>query len=261
MKSVFEASNSVEAHMVLHLLRQHGLAGRVEGEYLTGAMGDLPVAGLVRVVVDDPDYDAARAVVAAFEAEQPPDNGRAPAPRGPGRLAWAGIGLALGIVVTAAALRVPVADEGIDHDRDGVPDERPFYSASGQLLRMEIDRNLDHRVDAIVHYERGMAASEEDDDDFDGRFETRLFYRHGNLERSEVDADGDGLAEWRAAYRDGVLDAASIIEPSTGLPMRVEHYRLGRLTEAEQDDNGDGRLDTRLRYGPLGQVNGREPLP
>ena len=105
------------------------------------------------------------------------------------------------------------------------------------------------------------AASEEDDDDFDGRFETRLFYRHGSLERSEVDADGDGLAEWRAAYRDGVLDTATIIEPATGLPMRVEHYHLGRLTEAEQDDNGDGRLDTRLRYGPLGQVTSREPLP
>ncbi|MGM9488689.1 putative signal transducing protein [Ideonella sp. YS5] len=261
MKSVFEASNTVEAHMVLHLLRQHGLAGRVEGEYLTGAMGDLPVAGLLRVVVEEPDYDAARAVVAAFEAEQPRDSHQPSPPRGPGRLAWAGMGLALGIVVTAAALRIPAVDDGIDHDRDGLPDERLFYSASGQLLRVEIDRNLDHRVDAIVHYERGMAASEEDDDDFDGRFETRLFYRHGNLERSEVDADGDGLAEWRAAYRDGVLDSATVIEPSTGLPLRVEHYRLGRLTQAEQDDDRDGRLDTRLVYGPLGQVTSREPLP
>ncbi len=260
MKSVFEASNTVEAHMVLHLLRQHGLAGQVQGEYLTGAMGDLPVAGLVRVVVDEPDYEAARAVVAAFEAEQPAEPAHAPAPRGPGRLAWAGVGLALGIVVTAAALRIPVVEDGIDHDRDGVPDERLFYSASGQLQRVELDRNLDHRVDAIVHYERGMAASEEDDDDFDGRFETRLFYRHGNLERSEVDANGDGLAEWRAAYVDGVLDTATIIEPSTGLPLRVEHYHLGRLTQAEQDDDHDGRLDTRLRYGPLGEVAAREPL-
>ena len=261
MKSVFEASNTVEAHMVLHLLRQHGLAGRVEGEYLTGAMGDLPVAGLVRVVVEEPDYDAARAVVAAFEAEQPRDSGQPSPPRGPGRLAWAGMGLALGMVVTAAALRIPAVDDGIDHDRDGVPDERLFYSASGQLLRVEIDRNLDHRVDAVVHYERGMAASEEDDDDFDGRFETRLFYRRGNLERSEVDADGDGLAEWRGAYRDGVLDTATIIEPSTGLPLRVEHYHLGRMTRAEQDDDRDGRLDTRLSYGPLGEVKSREALP
>jgi hypothetical protein len=260
MKSVFEASNTVEAHMILHLLRQHGLAGRVEGEYLTGAMGDLPVRGLVRVVVEEPDYEAARAVIAAFEAEQPPDAAAAPAQRGPGRLAWAGIGLALGIVVTAAALRVPAVEDGIDHDRDGVPDERLFYSATGQLLRVELDRNLDHRVDAVVHYERGMAASEEDDDDFDGRFETRLFYRHGNLERSEVDSDGDGLAEWRAAFVDGVLDTATVIEPSTGLPLRVEHYHLGRLTQAEQDEDRDGRLDTRLRYGPLGEVNSRETL-
>lgn len=260
MKSVFEASNTVEAHMVLHLLRQHGLAGRVEGEYLTGAMGDLPVAGLVRVVVDEPDYETARAVVAAFEAEQPPDSARPSPPRGPGRLAWAVVGLAVGIVVTAAALRVPAVDDGIDRDRDGVPDERLFYSASGQLMRMEIDRNLDHRVDTVVHYARGMPAREEIDDDFDGRFETRSFYRHGNLERSEVDADADGLAEWRAAYRDGVLDTATIIEPSSGLPLRVEHYRLGRLVDAEQDDDHDGLLDTRLRYGPLGEVTTRDPL-
>lgn len=260
MKSVFEASNTVEAHMMLHLLRQHGLAGRVEGEYLTGAMGDLPVTGLVRVVVEEPDYEAARAVVAAFEAEQPSDTAHPPPPRGSGRLAWAGMGLALGIVVTAAALRVPAVDDGIDHDRDGVSDERAFYSATGQLLRMEIDRNLDHRVDAVVHYERGMPASEEDDDDFDGRFETRMSYRRGSLERSEVDADGDGLAEWRAAYRDGVLDTATLIEPSTGLPLRVEHYRLGRLVEADQDDDHDGQLDTRLRYGPLGEVTARAPL-
>ena len=260
MKSVFEASNTVEAHMVLHLLRQHGLAGRVEGEYLPGAMGDLPVSGLVRVVVDEPDYEAARAVVAAFEAEQPRDDARPAMRKSPSRLTWASVGLVLGIVVTAAALRVPVVEDGIDHDRDGVPDERMFYSASGQLLRVELDRNLDHRVDAIIHYERGMAASEEDDDDFDGRFETRLFYRHGNLDRSEVDANGDGLAEWRAAYHDGVLDTATIIEPSTGLPRRVEHYQLGRLVQAELDDDGDGRLDTRLRYGPLGEASSRETL-
>lgn len=247
--------------MVLHLLRQHGLQGRVEGEYLVGAMGDLPAAGLVRVVVDEPDYAAARAVVAAFEAEQPPDSAHPPPPRGPGRLAWAGMGLALGIVATAAALRVPVVDDGIDHDRDGVPDERAFYSASGQLLRMESDRNGDHRVDAIVHYERGMVASEEDDDDFDGRFETRSFYRAGTIERSETDEDGDGLYERRPTYRDGVLDTVSLIDPSTGWPLRVEHYRLGRLTEAEQDEDRDGRLDTRLRYGALGEVIARDALP
>jgi hypothetical protein len=260
MKSVFEASNTVEAHMVLHLLSQHGLAGRVEGEYLTGAMGDLPVSGLVRVVVDEPDYEAARAVVAAFESEQPADAALPAGRKGVSRLSWASVGLVLGIAVTAAALRVPAVDEGIDRDRDGMPDERAFYSASGQLLRVEMDRNRDHRVDAVVHYQRGMPTSEEGDDDFDGRFETRGFYRDGLIERSDVDADGDGLAEWRAGYRDGVFETATFVDPSTGLPLRVERYRLGRLLEAELDDDRDGRLDTRLRYGPLGEVTSRESL-
>lgn len=109
MKSVFEASNVVEAHMVLHLLKQHGVAGRVEGEYLTGALGELPAAGLVRVVVDAADYDAARSIVAAFEAAQPPEPAGAPAPRAPNRLLWAGIGLVVGILATAAVLRCPPA--------------------------------------------------------------------------------------------------------------------------------------------------------
>jgi len=108
MKSVFEASNAVEAHMVMHLLRQQGVAGRVEGEYLTGALGELPAAGLVRVVVEPADYDAARAIVAAFEAAQPAEPAGAPtAQRMPSRLLWAGIGMVVGVLATAAVLRCP----------------------------------------------------------------------------------------------------------------------------------------------------------
>ena len=125
-----------------------------------------------------------------------------------------------------------------------------------------MDRNLDHRIDQIIHYdEHGLAVSEELDEDFDGRFETRTYIRAGNVERSEADTDGDGYADLRSSFRDGVLDTTSTMNPATGLPLRIEHYQLGRLTEAEVDTDRDGQLDTRLRYDRLGEVVSREPLP
>ncbi len=261
MKTVFEASNGVEAHMMLHLLQQQGLQGRVDGEYLQGGVGELPAVGLVRVVVDEADYEAARAVVTAFEAAQPPAPTTPPATRAPSRAAWAGVGIVLGALVTWAAMRAPVSQDGTDHDHDGVLDERWTYSPSGQPLRVEADRNFDHKVDYVAHYEHGTLSTAESDNDFDGRFETRLFFRAGNLERSETDADADGFSESTSSYRHGVIDRSTTLASSTGLPLRVEHFKLGQLTEAEQDSDHDGRLDTRLRYGPLSEVIAREPLP
>lgn len=260
MKTVFEATNHVEAHMVLDLLQQQGLAGRIDGEYLQGGVGELPAAGLVRVVVDEADYAAARAVVDAFEAAQPPAPATPPAPPRPSRMAWAGLGLAVGALLTWAVLRAPAGDSGVDHDHDGELDERWTYSPSGQPLRLESDRNFDRRIDSINHYEHGLLASGESDDDFDGRFESRLYYRNGNLERSETDADGDGFHELTSQYRHGVIDSSATLDPASGLALRVEHFKLGQLTHAEQDTDRDGKLDTVMRYGPLAEVLSREPM-
>lgn len=78
MKHVYDAANSLEAHMVLDLLRQEGIRGQVEGEYLQGAVGALPAAGLVRVVVDEADHAAAQRVITRWNQAQPdePSAGR-----------------------------------------------------------------------------------------------------------------------------------------------------------------------------------------
>lgn len=265
MPTVFEAANLVEAHMVQDLLRQQGLtSARVEGEYLQGAMGELPARGLLRVVVDEAEATAARRLIAEFEAAQPdggPTRAGHGAQRAPSRVGWACLGLVLGMVATVAALRTPASEGGVDHDRDGVLDERWTHGATGRPLRVEVDRNFDRRADAVNHYDaRGELADGQADDDFDGRFETRLRYRVGMVESSEVDADGDGYPELRFDYSHGLPRTMSVIEPTTGWPLRVEHYRLGLLTEAEVDTDRDGRLDTRLRYDRLGEVVAREPI-
>ena len=63
MKTVLHALNSVEANLVKGLLESEGIDSSVLGEFLQGAIGELPATGLIRVVVDDEDYDQARQVI------------------------------------------------------------------------------------------------------------------------------------------------------------------------------------------------------
>jgi hypothetical protein len=68
MKPVFDASNNIEAHLVMHQLQQAGINARIEGEYLQGGIGELAAAGNVRVLVDLKDEEEARLVIADWEA-------------------------------------------------------------------------------------------------------------------------------------------------------------------------------------------------
>lgn len=69
MRTVYEARNSLEAHVVRDVLRQQGITAHVLGEFLQGGMGDLP-AGMVRLAVEEPDADRAETLVRAWDAEQ-----------------------------------------------------------------------------------------------------------------------------------------------------------------------------------------------
>ena len=68
MKTVYDASNNIEAHLVMHQLQQAGIDARIEGEYLQGGIGELAAAGNVRVMVDPKDESEARMVIADWEA-------------------------------------------------------------------------------------------------------------------------------------------------------------------------------------------------
>lgn len=59
--------------MILNLLEQRGISGRIEGEYLQGGIGELAAMGFVRVLVADEDYTEAMQIIAEWEAIQPPE--------------------------------------------------------------------------------------------------------------------------------------------------------------------------------------------
>lgn len=69
MKIVYRAENIIDAHLVKAALAAEDIVAFVAGEYLTGAIGELPVSNLVAVMVSDNDVERASAVAAAIDAD------------------------------------------------------------------------------------------------------------------------------------------------------------------------------------------------
>lgn len=72
MKCLYEATDMLEAHVVKGLLQQSRISAFIEGEYLNGAVGELPAARLVRILVNDDDWNAGQEVIACYEADNIP---------------------------------------------------------------------------------------------------------------------------------------------------------------------------------------------
>lgn len=248
MRTLYEPSNALEAQMLHDLLKQEGIFSRVDGAYLQGGVGELPASGFVRLVVDEADYERARSVIERWEATEVSETTSGPV-RSANAFASGLAGLLVGALSAYAFLHVPVKDDGVDFNRDGVLDVRWIYSASGTFLGTRVDRNLDGKPDYTTQADwRGLDESAEADDDFDGVFETRQRFRAGNLESSEADTDGDGIVDLHSSYTHGVIAYEETLDPYSGRVVRIDHYRLGRITHAEVDTDGDGTLDTRLTY-------------
>jgi hypothetical protein len=261
MKTLYEAASAIEAHMIVDLLKQEGVTAHILGEHLQGAIGELPAGGLVRLTVDEADYAQGRLVIERWDAKQPKEVVQKAVQTRPQKFYGFLAGLALGVGCSYAYFRAPTTVDGIDYDRNGVLDEKWTYSASRTILKTEIDRNLDGKIDYIAHYdERGQIEYAISDDDFNGVFESRIRFRRGNIETVETDTDGDGYPDLRSLYTNGVLTKTEYINPLSGLPLRIEYFKFGVLTAAEMDTDKDGKLDTRYQYNTLGQVVSTEVM-
>lgn len=262
MKTLYEAANAIEAHMLVDLLKQEGITAHIHGESLQGAVGEIPASGLVRLVVADEDHAAARAVIDRWEATQVEPSPVVGPVRKKSSLRGLALGLVIGVGATYAMYRAPARTDGIDYNHDGQLDEKWTYSPNGVPLKMEMDRNLDRKIDYVAHCDaRGHVESAESDDNFDGVFETKLWLKNGSVQMTLTDSDGDGYPDLRSNFTHGVIDSTEYINPASGKPARVEHYALGIMKYADVDTDMDGQLDTRIRYARLGDVVSKEPVP
>ena len=66
MRTVYEAANLIDAHLVRQALEAEGIPAYVRGEALTGGIGELGVFGLVAVMVPEAAWPRARAQVEAL---------------------------------------------------------------------------------------------------------------------------------------------------------------------------------------------------
>lgn len=252
MKRIYQAANSIEAHMIVHLLEQAGLRAHVEGEHLQSGAGELPLGNLVAVAVADEDVEEARAVIREWEARSPP-------PADPSQSAQAkasaytpvltffvGAFLAGGIVWSIH--NGPGTIDGTDHNEDGKIDERLFYNGN-RLERVETDRNFDDRIDAVQEYgSDGLAREHRTDEDFDGRMESTVTYRNGQPIEWRIDRDGDGRADERGTFRFGVIDTYEYLNPKSGSVVKRVTYRGSRSERAELDLDGDGQWERSYRF-------------
>ena len=84
--------------MIAHMLEQQGIDSRIDGEHLAGGVGELPAAGLVRVMVDDHRLDRAREIVTQWETESPPVSDLAVSKHSYAP-AWFALGLVVGATI------------------------------------------------------------------------------------------------------------------------------------------------------------------
>ena len=75
MQTIYNAENIIDANLVKDVLEQAGITAFVNGEYLSGAMGELPAQGLVSVSVADSDAEQAADIIKRFEANRKEGSG------------------------------------------------------------------------------------------------------------------------------------------------------------------------------------------
>lgn len=71
MHTVYEAEHLIDAHLIRGRLEAEGIEAWVLGEWLTGAMGELPAGGLLRIGVGEADVERAETVIAEWRQSEP----------------------------------------------------------------------------------------------------------------------------------------------------------------------------------------------
>jgi len=71
MRRIYDPENLMEAQLLIDMLASEGVVAHLAGRHLTGALGELPVQGLLALAVADEDAERARGLIAAYTSAQP----------------------------------------------------------------------------------------------------------------------------------------------------------------------------------------------
>lgn len=160
--------------MILNLFEQSGLNGSIDDEPLQEGVGEPQAAGKVRVMIQEKDHVAAKAIIEAWDAKQSIEEEK------PSKtlhaFLWGFVGLIIGLVSLTIFYNTPITHDGIDHNGDGTLDEK-WTIVNNMYSKIEADRNFDGQVDNISEFDRkGIIKHAKFDENFDGTFETEQRY-------------------------------------------------------------------------------------
>lgn len=71
MQRIHEPLVLGEGELLVNMLASEGIRAHLLGQHLLGAQGELPVAGLLAILVADEDAARARQLIAAYNAARP----------------------------------------------------------------------------------------------------------------------------------------------------------------------------------------------
>jgi tetrahydromethanopterin S-methyltransferase subunit G len=261
MQTIFQASNAVEAHMLKNMLEQENVPSFIEGEFLQGAVGELPAHNLVRLVVADTDFERAQKIINEWQQAQEINHEEikkeinAKEFRQLPKFILIVFGIILGLIISLVFFRTPYDFNGIDYNKDDQLDEKWTYSPTGVPLLLEIDRNLDKKFDFITRYnQNGIPENSEFDENFDGVFETKATYEGGNISITKTDTDGDGFADFVTNFRFGVVASVEYINVYSGYPNKICSYDLGKIKMCKIDTDLDRVMDKQVHYDASGEI-------
>ena len=78
MKQIYLAQNPIDANLLVDLLAAEGIEAVVQGEHLYAIRGLVPVSYPTVWVVDDEQYEPARALALEFDRQQQAGGGQVP---------------------------------------------------------------------------------------------------------------------------------------------------------------------------------------
>ncbi|MDO8332795.1 MAG: DUF2007 domain-containing protein [Pseudomonas sp.] len=73
MLRIYEPADLLEAELLVAMLASEGVTAHLSGQHLLGAVGELPVSGLLGLLVADVQAERAQQLITGYNAAQPLD--------------------------------------------------------------------------------------------------------------------------------------------------------------------------------------------
>lgn len=251
-----------DADFAASILQTHDIQAFVQGE-MGGEMGASGETSGFNVVVSSDLADAARKLLAGtYPAEEVTHESR------PGRRSRADTHLSLvpmfllGVLAGAIVAVVLVAARRPQRShysgtifKAGATAKDPgrwYRYVDGDLVEMDLDRNLDGAPDEWIFYKDGHYARLEYDENFDGKPDMWVTFEHDLPAQSKVDKDFNGVPDVTITFVHGVVTKEEWAPNGAAHVTRVVYFENGVRTKAFEAPEGSTALTREIDYGPFG---------